>query len=50
MQKTKGFQYATKLYLDMEYHNIRLSHKIQDMTKIVPKFWKFRYKCLPIGM
>ena len=50
MKQLEGFQYATKLYLNMEYYNIRLSLASKDTTAIVTKFRRFRYNRLPMGM
>ena len=50
MQKLKGFHYATALYLNMGYYNIRLSPNSQDMTTNVTDFSILRYDCLPMCM
>ena len=50
MQQLEGFQYATALYFNMGYYNIRPSPDIQYMTNIVTKFGKLRYNRLPMYM
>ena len=50
MQQLRGLQYATELYLNMGYYNIRLSPANQYMTMIVTGFGEFRYNRLPMGM
>ena len=50
MKQLEGFHYATALYLNMGYYNIRLSPASHYMTMIVTEFGKFIYNCLPMGM
>ena len=50
MQQLEGLQYATALYLNMGYYNIRLSPTSQYMTMIVTEIRKFRYNRLPMGI
>ena len=50
MQRLEGFQYATKLFINMGYYTIILSPASQDMTTIVTEVGKFRYSRLPMGM
>ena len=50
MQKLEGLKYATALYFNIGYYNIRLLNVSQEIMKIVTEFGKFRLKCLPMGM
>ena len=50
MQQLEGFHYATTLYINTGYFNIRLLSASQYMMKVVTEFGKFRYNHLPMGM
>ena len=50
MYQLEGLYYATALYLNMGYYNIRFPPASQGITTIVTEFGRFRYNRLPIGM
>ena len=50
IQQLEGFQYATKLDLNMGYYTMRISPVIKYMMMIVTEFGKFKYNFLPMGM
>ena len=50
MQQLEDFQYATALYLNMGYYNIRFSPDSKEITTIVTAFGKFRYNRFPMRM
>ena len=50
IHQLEGNQYATALYLNMEYYTIRISSTSQFMMAMVTEFWEFRYNCPLMGM
>ena len=50
IEQLEGFHYATTLYLNMGYYNIRIFPASQDMMTIITKFGKFCHNGLPMGM
>ena len=50
MQKLKGFQFLTVLYLNMGYYTIQIDAKPKDIMTIVTEFRKFQYNVLPMEM
>ena len=46
MRQLEGFQYATTLYLNVGYYNIRLYTTSQENTVILTQCGKVKYNCL----
>ena len=46
----EGFQYATSLYLNMGYYNIRLTADANSLCMIIIPWKKYSYKYIPMGV
>ena len=48
--KLEGFQYASSIYLNMGYYNIRLSKNASNLCTIILPMRKYWHKRLPMGI